>query len=386
MTFITHDEIAELINHTAGPCVSLYVPMATAGREVEGNRIRFKNRLQAAREALTERGLNPREIGALLGEANNLVDEQLIWQHQRQGLAVFIAPDWLRSYQLSRSVPELTVVGERFHVKPLLVHAVQPDNGRFYILALSQNEARLLEATPYAIETVDAADMPPSLAEALRFEEIERQLQFHTSTSPSAPLGTARRRAIFHGQGAPENDEKNQILRYFQQIDRGLQAFWQTDDVPLVLAAVGYLYPIYAEANNYPHLLKEFIRGNPEAVSADELHDAALEIVEPLWAQAVEDAKTRYQHAKGQSQAVTGVESVLETAHQGRLDTLFVAVDAQQRGVFDAETGAVELDASATADLLDVALVHTWRNAGDVFVLPQDEMPDGAVIAGILRF
>jgi hypothetical protein len=47
----------------------------------------------------------------------------------------------------------LVIVSERFHVKPLL--PLLSGDGRFYVLALSQNEIRLLQGTRYSVEQVD---------------------------------------------------------------------------------------------------------------------------------------------------------------------------------------------------------------------------------------
>ena len=70
--------------------------------------------------------------------------------------------------------------------------------------------------------------------------------------------------------------------------------------MPLLLAGVEYLLPIYKEANTYPHLIDTVIKGNPDLLSADELHKSAWEIIRPLFQAAQEEAFAHYQQLAGQ--------------------------------------------------------------------------------------
>jgi len=45
---------------------------------------------------------------------------------------------------------------------------------------------------------VELEDVPQSIAEALRYDDPEKSLQFHTGTSGG---GNGERAAMFHGQG-----------------------------------------------------------------------------------------------------------------------------------------------------------------------------------------
>ena len=88
--------------------------------------------------------------------------------------------------------------------------------------------------------------------------------------------------ATFHGQGGgSDENEKNELLRYFRLVSDGLTEFLEEDGVPLVLAGVEYLLPIYKEANTYPNLMDTVITGNPDLLSADKLHKSAWDIVSP---------------------------------------------------------------------------------------------------------
>jgi hypothetical protein len=317
------------------------------------------------------------------------------WQHQSDGLALCIARDAFRYYRLPLDFKPFVGVSDRFHLKPLL--SLFRDDGRFYVLALSQDQVRLLHGTRYSVSTVNLDSVPESLADALKWDDPERQLQLHAATA--GPVGPGSNRAtlagpaaIFHGHGLDSADvHKEQILRYFHRVDEGLSEVLSGETAPLVIAAVDFLHPMYQQANSYSHLLDRGIAGNPEHLSAEELHDRAWAVVQPVFAARRKQATELYQQlsATGSAKAVRTVEEAVPSAYFGRVGMLFVAVGAHSWGTFDAKLGKIELHGVARAgdeDLLDLAAVHTTVNNGIVFAVEPQSVPSGGPIAAILRY
>jgi hypothetical protein len=395
LNILSKEELQELVNECQQACVSIYMPTQRAGKEVEQNAIRLKNRLEEAEKGLVAAGLRAPEARELLEPVRALLPDTTFWQHQSDGLALFISAGFLRYYRLPLDFESLTVVGGRFHFKPLL--SLFAGDGRFYVLALSQDEVRLLQGTRYSVGQVNLENVPERLAEALKWDEPERNIQFHTSTG--APQGgsawrSARggRPAIFHGHGVDSASEhKEHILHYFRQVSEGMREILAGERAPLVLAAVDYLHPLYREANVYPHLVGQGIRGNPEGLDAKELHARAWAIVEPLFTAEREAAAARYRQlaGEGSAQASNSLEQVVPAAHFGRVETLFVALGTQVWGTFDPQVGAVELHQAARPgdeDLLDFAAVRTLSNDGTVYVAESGEVPGGASLAAVYRY
>lgn len=384
---LSGEELRILTQAGKGRCVSIFMSTHRAGPETQQDPIRLKNLIAQAEERLLAADLRTPEAQQLLAPARALLSDGLFWRYQSDGLAVFLAQDTFRYYRLPFELNELVVVADRFHLKPLL--SVLSGDERFYVLALSQNEVRLLEGTRFSVSEVDLEDVPQSLADALRHDDPERQLQFHTSTR--GPTGRARRPAIFHGHGVGVNDAKLNILRYFRQIDDGLRDVLRGEQAPLILAGVDYLLPLYKEANTYLHLVDEGIIGNPEALSAKELHGRAWAIVQPLLRRAQEEAVARYEQlaGSGSDRVSHDLKMIVRAAYHGRVETLFVAVGLQQWGAFDADSNRVELREQAQPgdeDLLDFAAAQTLINGGIVYAVAPDRMPDSVLIAAIFRY
>jgi hypothetical protein len=262
-------------------------------------------------------------------------------------------------------------------------------DARFYVLALSQNEVRLLQGAQHSVEQVELQHLPTSLDEALRWDDPERRLQWHTRTGNVAK---GVRAAIFHGHGvASSDDPKDYIRRFFRQVDAGLQKVVGGERIPTILAGVDYILDIYREVNRYPQVLEEGITGNPEELSARELHRQAWSIVHPRFQREREEvaAQYRYLAAAGSELASNKVREIVPAAFHGRVEVLFAALELQQWGSFEVDTGTVELRKDAKAgdeDLLDFAAANTLFNGGTVYALEGDKVPDGAPMAAVFRF
>jgi hypothetical protein len=385
---VSRDELRTLAEERGQPSVSLYMPIHRVGPEGQQNPIRLRNLLTEAEKRLLALGAKTPEVQAMLAPGEAMLSRRAPSENPGLGLALFMSDEQSWEFRLPFAVEELLVVAQRFHLQPLL-RALRPD-GVFYVLALSQKQARLLEGTRHAVREIDLDNVPQGLAEALRGEEPVKSIQFHTATSAPGGRG-GDRPAIFHGHGGGEEAGKSDILRYFHQVDHGLREWLGTRQAPLVLAGVEYLLPLYQEANSYPHLVADGLTGNPDDLRAEELHARAWEIVRPLIIQPREAAVEKFKQLSGAGSplASTEVGEIVAAAYYGRVESLFARLGAQQWGRFDPETGQATLESGPTADnedLLDMAAVQAYLNRGAVYVVPADQMPGWQPLAATFRY
>jgi hypothetical protein len=359
------------------------MPTYRAGREVRQNSIRFKNLVGEAREQLEVQGLRSQKIHKLLNPALRLLKNSNFWQRQSDGLAVFLSGEKFIHYRVPYGFTELVVVHSRFHIKPLL--ALLKGDGRFYILAISQKNVRLLQGSQFSVSEVDLGDVPQSLHEALGYDNLEKHLQFHTGTT-SQP---GKRRAMYHGHGAGKDDMKTRILRYFQVVNKGLYEFIGSEDTPLVLAGVDYIVSLYREANTYSHLMEDDIRGNPDDWSDAELHKRSWSIVRPIFLRFQKEAREEYERQMAKDRASDRLEAIVPAAYRGRVAVLFMPLGIQKWGVYKPRKNEILLQEEARAtnqDLLDFAAAQTLINGGRVYVLDPEKMPNNTSIAAIFRY
>jgi hypothetical protein len=320
----------------------------------------------------------------LLQPAEQLGAERPFWLQPGDGLALFRSPELFRVYHLPARFEELAVVSDRFHIKPLIALL---GGERFYLLALSQNEVRLLYGTQHSVLEIPLPEgTPRSLAEMPGQEDRVKQHQIFAGGQP----GSGGRGAVHHGYVTGEEDTRTDLLNFFHRIDTGLQPLLRNERAPLVVAGVDYLLPLYREANTYLHLLDQSVAGSPEGVRAEELRDRALPLLEPYFLEAQQAAAQRYRQLLGTGLASDNLSEVVPASYLGRVDTLFVAVGVQQWGAYDPVAYTIQWHGDEAApgddDLLDLAAAQTLLHGGTVHAVAPEEVPGDGPVAAVFRF
>ena len=178
MDVVSREAFGTLVDARTFPAISVYMPTHRVGPEIQQDPIRLKNLVGRARKVLVEEsGMRGPEADRLLEPIAHLVADSDFWQHQDEGLALFLSAGRLRSFRLPVSFEEHLAVGDGFRVKQLL--EVVNSGERVYVLALSRQRVRLLLATRFEVGEIDLGELPTTMSEALQHEDLERQLQFH---------------------------------------------------------------------------------------------------------------------------------------------------------------------------------------------------------------
>lgn len=375
MDVVSRESFGTLVDVRASPAISIYLPTHRAGPEIQQDPIRMKNLAREARRMLVEEtGKRGPEADRLLKPIVDLIADSAFWQHQGDGLAAFLSADQLHTFRLPVSFEERVTVGDGFHVKPLL--EVISSGARVYVLALSRHRVRLLWATRFEVGEIDVGGLPTSMSEVLQHEDLERQLQFHQS----GVSGRGSPTAIFHGQGMGKETDDRRLDRFFRTIDRGVAALIEPD-VPLVLAGVEYLLPIYRAASRHPLILEGEVVGNPDVVRDEGLRARAWQIAGSFFDR--ERDAVRLTLASGAAPAERTIEGVVRAARDGRVASLFVDPAVTVWGT--AAEGLVaqhEAYRPGDRDLVDMSVVETWRHGGSVYL----GAPEGTVAAAVLRY
>ena len=273
------------------------------------------------------------------------------------------------------------VVGGPFYILPLIPCVHRDDE--FYVLALSQNSVKLWHCNSTSCVDVELDDVPKDFESAMMTHEHHDGATYNTRRTSKGAW-----RGMFEGHGVEVDDQKEDLRQYCRQVAHGLQPVLRNKKCPLVLAAVDFLHPFYQSVNNYKHLLEEGIRGNPDRLSAKELHEKGWSLVKPILEKSRQEAVAQFEQFNGTSHATCGSRTVVPAAIHGILDTLFVGKGIERWGRFDAATGEV-IDHGARQpgdqELMNLAASHAVKHSGRVFVLNPEQMPMDTTIADVLR-
>ncbi len=381
------DDLRTLAGQRQWPCVSLYIPTHRAGKDTREDPIRLRNALGGARERLAKAGC-PKDLAArMLEPAHDLIASRDFWLHQSDGLAIFTAPDTFQYYRMPLKFHDDVVVSDHFAVKQLI--PLFTEDGRFYILALSQKKIRLFEATRTGIQEQAVPDMLTSIEDLRQFDVMEEHFQGHAiGPTPSTIGGT---RMALHGYGtvADKAQYKIDVQQYIRTVGRKIEKHLDGETAPLILAAVEYEQAFYRQMNAYHPLLEKGIAGNPDGLGDDQIHHAAWAIVEPHFAEGRRESLRHFADLSNTGKTSDRIEQILPAALHGRVRALYLRTDLPVWGVFDREVGSVAVhDApqEGDTDLLSLATVYVLQNKGMVYALPKEEMPTKSPQAAMFRY
>jgi hypothetical protein len=383
MDFLRQSDLHQLLEVSATPCVSVFTPIQRAGKETQQNPVRLRNGLDEAQSRLTAAGMRRAEACELLKPGRDLQANASFWREQQgDGLALFLAPGVSRMFRLPISLPEMVVVSDRFHVRPLLT-AVWPDHS-YFVLALSQRDVRLLRCSRFDVQRVDLNGTPASIDAIKQFIVGERPRQARVAPARGASGG------MVHGHAEGREWDDLRTAEYVRQVAHGVGKTLNAEtDAQLVVAATDREQTLYREASGFPPVMEAGIVGNPDRLSDEELRARGWAIMEPLARARMDDYAGRYVQAAGRGTAPKGVAGVLRAALEGRVEALFASADDVRWGRFDPATGRAEVhDTSRLGDedLIDRAAALTIAANGVVYSVARDQMPAPEAMAAVPRF
>ncbi|WFA09472.1 hypothetical protein [Tissierella sp. Yu-01] len=390
MDILTVQDLQELINKDSKLFISIYLPTYSSGVDIRQNHIKFKQLLREAEAELYNMGMTKKDIEGFLEPAKILITETKFWQEQGDGLAFFIHSDGIKHYRLPIGFQETVKIDQKIYIKPLL--PLFTGNGQFNILALSKNQVRLFRCTRQNVQEIELQDAPDSMHDMQVDDDLDsprRDLALRSSRNVGKNQLTYNN--VTQAQSNEDDYERNELTRFFRAIDESLVDMHEGDIVPLILAGVEYLIPIYREKSKYPYIVEDFIRGNPELLNGEELHKLAWEIVEPLFNKDKKLAEDKYKQYQGQRNKLfaNSLERIIPAAYSGQIESLFLDNRIQQWGKFDLENNKVEIHEEPKVgdeDLIEYVSLLTLSRGGRVYSVSSDEIPDGSDVAAVLRF
>ena len=255
-------------------CLSIYSPYIMPSSPNNPNRIQLKNLLKEARQLLASEGLSGREIAATLQPAEKLLDGDEFRVNHRHSLALFIHPDFFVYYRLPAedTTPSIRI-DNGFNVQPII--ELISTNPTYYVLLLNHNNVQLLKGDCYYIEPMELPGLPVNMEQELNIDEYPNESQTHSI----APASRGKGSEAFHGQYNEAQVNKDMLIKFFRRIDHKLRHALKDTTIPLVIAGVDYLLPLYRQVSTYSNLLVGEIQGSLEHATLDEVRQQASRLV-----------------------------------------------------------------------------------------------------------
>lgn len=382
---LTQTSLAELLSFQGRPCLSLYQPTHRRHPENQQDSIRFHQLVKTLETSLGQQQAAD-AVKSLIQPFEALAQDYDFWNHTLDGLAVLSAPGLLRVFLLQRQViewPELAVVADSFHTKPL--REFLQSTQRYQVLALSLHQVQLFEGDRYALDVVAlAADVPRTLTLALG----EKHTESHSTVSSHGGLGVGHG-PMHHGQGGKKDEIDSEAERYFRAVDRAvLEHHSRPSKLPLMLAALPEHHHLFRQVSRNPFLMANGLMIDPQSLTQIELQHRAWDVAAPQ--QLAQEAAWSDAYLASAAKGL-GSEDLSQVAHAaaaGRVGTLLIEAQRQVAGRIDESTGRIDkadLGSPHVDDVLDDLGALVEKLGGQVHVLSADSMPSRTGVAASFR-
>ena len=358
------ENFREMLKDKHQDCLSLYMPIQPPGKDDEQNRIRFKNLLQQSEELFLEKGYKRGDVDKILEPARELLEKPAFFRTQDKSLALFLAGDFFYYHFLPYMVKEQVRKDCDFFVTPIvpMLHG----DGQYFVMGIKKDDARLFMADRSHIFEIDIQDLIKEIKAIMDLTNSEKHLAHHSVSGSTGGPG-----AIFHGQ----DDSafiKEGLKEFYRLLDEKIRAKVKPQELPMILAGVDYLHPLFQEVSSYPQIVSPGIMGNPDDWEVGKLHEKTWSTMQPLFNQEMISDMDTFHQRKGTGTTSGNLEEIAEKASYGQVAAAFINLDDSLN------------DPEMT--LVNRTVVETIKNGGRVYGVTPAEMPEPLPVAALFRY
>lgn len=362
-----------------GPIVTIVLPLNPKADNSVEDKTQLNSLIAQAKKAYLSKYLS-KFWPDYEEQLNQFMQTETLGNEVAQGLAIYVTADQINVFRLNYPAKPAFVVGNTMHVLPLLKDFQFPL--AYNLVVLRKNSYHLFQIQNRVIEEPEVdEDTPTSLTDALgNYVPADNQKQKSTGRGNGS---------TFNGHNPKEESDKSDQLRYFQAVDEYvIKNFTNKDHLPVVLAAEPAVQGEFRKISKNKMLSDVKFEKIPSLRTS---HEELLDMVRNVNAQynhlTILELADRFNNATGAKKTLTDINKIVETAMAGSVATLFVRDGAY---VAEKDVNHVQFDTNDTTGhpsnlLNDLAITVTGFN-GDVYVLPEEEMPIQADYAAVLRF
>lgn len=275
-----------------------------------------------------------------------------------RAVGIFATETDVEVFVLTTSVSPWVGVADRFLIGPLLEGAlalVPP----VFVLAISENEARLVDVTKSPAERVEVPDLPHDLKSTISLDLTgDRETLAHLRTS---------------------EDPKVRLREYARALDHAVAPVVREAGATLVLAAAEPLESIYRSVSS-SSLASPAIGGNHDRESIGELANLAAPVIERHRRETTEARLTRLAEMPARDLVVADLDQIATAVRDGAVDTLFV--DTARRLPSPAEA----FEGITTLDRVDEIVRGALSTDATIVPVRSDDLPSADPVAAVLRY
>ncbi|PWG00546.1 baeRF6 domain-containing protein [Levilactobacillus bambusae] len=353
-----------------GPFVSIFMPLNPKAQNRSEDASQFNSLISEAKREFTkdysEKAWHPYADKIDLFISSDRVNSD----RSASGLALYIGANTLHSFPLRDSVSSFYTISNTIQILPLIKDS--QFSVEYDLLLLRRNTFQLFHIKDLIMEEIHLPeDAPTTMGKA-----VGTDLTGGRQRERSEGMGAGTH---FAGRDQRDETKVDDRKHYFGIIDEYIfKNYSNVDHLPLIVAAVTEDQGVFRKQSKNLYLNRdiEITKIPSEHSQINELQEITSEIATDYAKADVAGLKTKYDNAVSSKRYATDLETLMDAAISGQVDTLFVTEGAYLAGKL---TDDLHIDTNTPEgkrnNLLNDLAITVAGFGGQVYVLPKDETP-----------
>ncbi|WP_452221203.1 AOC03_06830 family ribosome hibernation factor [Lacinutrix salivirga] len=306
--------------------------------------------------------LNKKEALVLIEKLKTLATK-INHAHNLDSLVLFVNKDIAEFTKLSIPVTDRVIIDNTFSTRDL-VRAMHTESN-YYILVLSQSEARLIEALNDKVVKEFKAPFP---IKNTQFDNINTM----------EPVVSSRQR--------------NLIAEFFNQVDKEVNTIRNQNPLPVLISTVEENYPEYLKVADQKHsIYPMYLNDNRIAEKDHAIVTEAWKLIEAYYKTINTERKAELLKAVTQNKFLSDTNDIYKAIKEGRIQTLFIEKDLFQPAVIEDDeiiyvSDFQKSDKEVIDDIYDELIELNMDFGGEVVFLPKGELTKFNGFGAITRY
>ena len=295
----------------------------------------------------------------------------------RGGLALYITEDEVYYYHLGIPVANLVNVGKAPNLTPLIEN-YQYTN-QYHVLILNREDIRLFEGDATSVKEIDFEDddAPRTLNDALGSELTGG------GANSGAYSATGGGEQGYHGHNDTSHEKDIDRENYFREVDNYIhENYSSARDLPLILYALSENQAVFRELSKNPYLIDGRIEESGANANFNTVQEKALNKNIEIVKKEQETMFNRFRETAPKFRIDNQLDDLSMSAIEGRIEELLVNKGYSQSGTIT-DNGSFE---ESDKDFLKQLITKVATAKGKIYIVPDDDMPDGINVSARLRY
>jgi len=361
--------LQRLYQHEESPCMTLYMPVVSRGKETRQNAIRFKNHLAEAERAMADFQPDETARKKFLAPLRELVENGVELDSSDRSLAIFRSPSFFEILHLAYEPGEECTVSNSFNLTPLI--PLLSEGRPVYALMADEHQVQLLRMEGSNVEEIDLGSCPRSLEEAVKLDDPQQALQYHSGKG---------RTPQYHGQGGDQERHDEDLHHFASAVARHVGSVLEPAFAPLYLCAPDPFAHFLRESLKQTNagLREAALEGHPQSHTTETLLDQIRSRRAEEMKQERESALDQLSEAIAKGKGMRELPESALAAKEGRVSTAII----DERELIADDHAHDHVHRARLSTLAFETVLH----GGTLHLSPGSDLPQDTAVLAELRY